>query len=144
MLVLFFRLVRLLDIHPRLGLLSKVAAECADDVFHFLIQFFIMFWMLTFLAFWSFADGFDEFRTFVTSAYTLTRYFTGDFAFENEPPSLNFVVFQVIYVFVVFVMMVNFLLAIVVNGHSKLITYIENCLTEQNVVVDMWDIVKNG
>jgi hypothetical protein len=42
-----FRLVHMLSVHPRLGLIVAVIEQCLDDIFHFCIQFILFF-------FWSY------------------------------------------------------------------------------------------
>jgi hypothetical protein len=118
-LALFCRLIALLDIHPRLGLLRRVVEECADDTFHFLLQFALCLTMLSFVAFWSFGEHSGQYRSMGFAAYVLFKMFVGNFAFEDEPPETKLMFFLILYVFVVFVMMMNFLLAIVVNATRR-------------------------
>jgi hypothetical protein len=137
---LFFRLVVLLDVHPRLGLLIQVARKCADDTFHFMMQFTVQYALLSYLAFWSFGESRAEFSSMTRSAYTLFRYFVGEFNMDEAPPDSRFLCFLILYVFIIFVMMVNFLLAIVVTAHTKVMHIVEECQTEQNALTDMWDV----
>jgi hypothetical protein len=140
--VLFFRVIAMLDIHPRLGFVHRVAERCADDMMHFFLQFFIVILVLTFLAFWSFSQRRPEFSTMSWSLYVLFQYFAGDFNWDDTPEDIRYISFLIIYVFVIFVMMVNFLLAIVVNAHSAVMDAVKDNETEQNVIWDLGDLVR--
>ncbi|CAE8705224.1 unnamed protein product, partial [Polarella glacialis] len=116
--LLFFRLVHMLSVHPQLGLIVAVIAQCLDDIFYFCIQFILFFLVLSFLGHWSFGGQKTAFMTLGRSSYTLFRFITQDFSFSDEPPSATYWVFLFLYVSVVGIMMMSFLLAIVVNAHT--------------------------
>ncbi|CAE8595062.1 unnamed protein product [Polarella glacialis] len=135
----FFRLVHMLSVHPRLGLVVAVIEQCLDDIFHFCIQFILFFLVLSFLGHWSFGNQKTSFMTLERSSYTLFRFFASDFGFSDEPPSTIYLVFLFIYICVVSIMMVNFLLAIVVNAHTVVTDTLKVHEHHHNVALDLWD-----
>jgi len=143
-LVLFARLVTQLAIHPRLGLVVQVVALCLDELFHLLIQVALLFTVLAFLGHWSFGARDEQYASFWLSSYTLFRFFVGEFQFPSDGVSSDYFVFVTIYIFVVFIMIVNFLLAIIVNAHTLVTSKIRKLKTEQDFCSDLWDFVING
>lgn len=98
---------------------------------------------MAFLGHWTFAGDMFQYSTFGRSAFTLSRYFVGDFGFTNAPPEPRFLVFVYMYMLVMFFMMVNFFLAIVVNSHTSVTERLKDFEAEQNVFVDVWDAAKS-
>eukprot|EP00931_Biecheleriopsis_adriatica_P054627 TRINITY_DN32158_c0_g1_i1.p1 TRINITY_DN32158_c0_g1~~TRINITY_DN32158_c0_g1_i1.p1 ORF type:complete len:980 (+),score=124.55 TRINITY_DN32158_c0_g1_i1:309-2942(+) len=142
--ILFFRLVHMLSFHPRLGLMVSVVEECLDDVFHFLVQFSLMYLVLGFLGWWKFGLENQNFRSIFVSCYTLLRYFIGEFNFPDQPPGQLFIVYLLIYMFVVTIILVNFLLAIIVNAHTTVMENISQSEAEKNVFTDIWESTLNA
>jgi hypothetical protein len=142
-LVVFMRLVHLLSFHPRLSLIVDVTARCTSDLAHFFLQYLLFLAVLAFLGHWMFGFENSQYATFTSSAYTLTRFFIGDFTNPASPPSPIYFIYIMLYILVAFIMMVNFLLAIVVDAYASVMDVIRKDDSEQDIVLDLWDTLKS-
>lgn len=52
-LLMFFRVVAYLRVHPRIAVLYKTIEVALDDLFHFFIVFGLLFAVLAFYGFWA-------------------------------------------------------------------------------------------
>jgi len=143
-LMLFTRLVTWLSIHLRLAVVARVVVNCIDDLFHLFIQLALLFAVLGFLGHWTFGPEDKDYGSFLLSLYTLFRFFVGEFVFPLHGISATYLIFLAIYIFLVFIMMMNFLMAIIVNAHTNVTDKIQKLKTEQNVACDLLDLCVNA
>jgi len=142
--VLFVRLVTFFTLHPRMAVLVETMNGLGDKLFHFMTYFMLIFNILAFLGYWMFsAEQNMEFGTFERTLYTQFKMFTGEFPWPDEVPSPYMYVYLILYISVVFVILVNFLLAIVVDSYASVQQSLEDQVTEQNICIDIYDIACN-
>ena len=65
------------------------------------------------------------------------RMLCGDFPFTRHPTVLN-AIYMITFIIVVFIMALNFLLAVIVGAFDRVKEEVEICLVEDNVFVDAW------
>eukprot|EP00929_Paragymnodinium_shiwhaense_P075941 TRINITY_DN3891_c0_g1_i1.p1 TRINITY_DN3891_c0_g1~~TRINITY_DN3891_c0_g1_i1.p1 ORF type:complete len:1255 (+),score=150.39 TRINITY_DN3891_c0_g1_i1:76-3765(+) len=141
--LLFVRLILFFSLHPRLAVLVSTLVNLADNLFHFMIYFALIFTILGFLGFWMFsAENAVQFGTFGSAIYTQVQMFVGEIPWPDGMPDAYFYIYLLLYIFVVFVTLMNFLLAIIVSAYTRVQEETEFVDTEQNVVVDFVDILQ--
>lgn len=140
--LLFVRSVLYLVLHPRMAVLVNTLAHLGDKFFHFMLYFIFILVILTFIGWWMFAEiKFTEYGTFTRTLYTQFQMFTGSFPFASNPPGLSELFYLVLTTLIVFIILVNFLLAIVVDSYQFVTRELERHVTSQNVNFDMFDVV---
>jgi hypothetical protein len=99
--------------------------------------------VLTFLGHWYFGGDNVQYGTYQTSAYTLMRCFLGAFdsEFSENVPSFSYLLFITFYIVVSGILMLNFLLAIIIDAYSTVMLKIQEDDSEMNVVMDIWDAI---
>eukprot|EP00929_Paragymnodinium_shiwhaense_P075942 TRINITY_DN3891_c0_g2_i1.p1 TRINITY_DN3891_c0_g2~~TRINITY_DN3891_c0_g2_i1.p1 ORF type:complete len:555 (+),score=82.41 TRINITY_DN3891_c0_g2_i1:173-1837(+) len=141
--LLFVRLVLFFSLHPRLAVLVATFATMADNLFHFMVYFFLIFSILAFLGHWMFsAVNNAQFGTLSTAIYTQFKMFVGEIPWPDDVPDMYLYIYLLLYVIIVFVILMNFLLAIIVNAYSVVQRETEDVDTEQNVIADFFDVGK--
>jgi hypothetical protein len=99
-----------------------------------------MYAFLAFLGWWKFGPTDGRFQSFGYSAYTLLpTLFSGEFDFPLDPPSSFFILYLLIYLFMSSIILMNFLLAIIVNAHTVVTLRIQESNSEASVMIDVWD-----
>eukprot|EP00930_Biecheleria_cincta_P033653 TRINITY_DN23314_c0_g1_i1.p1 TRINITY_DN23314_c0_g1~~TRINITY_DN23314_c0_g1_i1.p1 ORF type:complete len:944 (+),score=109.87 TRINITY_DN23314_c0_g1_i1:104-2935(+) len=139
---LFMRLCIFMSLHPRLGVLADTMIVVFDDTCHFLIYFLLISVLFAFLGSWAFAAQDSQFESIEQTFWTQFRMFTGvDIPLPRAVLNSQaaFAVYLVVYVLVVFITLLNFLLAIVVNGYTSVQAALETNLSEQNALYDFSD-----
>eukprot|EP00930_Biecheleria_cincta_P101701 TRINITY_DN9334_c0_g1_i2.p1 TRINITY_DN9334_c0_g1~~TRINITY_DN9334_c0_g1_i2.p1 ORF type:complete len:926 (-),score=102.71 TRINITY_DN9334_c0_g1_i2:220-2997(-) len=135
---LLVRIITLFEVHPRLGLVTAVLEQCADDIFHFCVQFALVYFSLAWLGFWIFGMEDPNFQSYPRACYTLLRFFI-EVDLSEQPPSEFFIVYAILYIILVSIFLTNFLLAIVVEAFSVVAKRISENDAEKNVLADMFD-----
>eukprot|EP00746_Dinoflagellata_sp_MGD_P069222 gnl/MRDRNA2_/MRDRNA2_283742_c0_seq1.p1 gnl/MRDRNA2_/MRDRNA2_283742_c0~~gnl/MRDRNA2_/MRDRNA2_283742_c0_seq1.p1 ORF type:complete len:259 (+),score=45.75 gnl/MRDRNA2_/MRDRNA2_283742_c0_seq1:1-777(+) len=100
--------------------------------------------VFAFLGTWSFGMQKNEYGSWDRSLYQLFRMFNGDALFgeENQVDNILYLVYLMIFVCLVFITLLNFLLAIIVNAYTEVGNLVKENQSEQDVVSDLWDSVK--
>jgi len=117
-------------------------------LFHFVLYFALIYLLLATLGFWMFAAQDNErFGSIPRACYTQFAMFVGDIHFPDSSTggiTQQFTLYLILYVAVVFVAMLNFLLAIVVDAYGLVKGRLQDCNLEQNVLYDAMDVVRNA
>jgi len=145
---LFLRLCLYMALHPRLAVLADTVIMSIDDFCHFAIYFFITSLVMACLGHWAFGATMPDHASIAATMWTQFKMFTGTIDFRASTPSadvpvdLAYAAYMVIYITVVFMMLLNFLLAIVVKGYTTVQENLEKMVSEQGVVEDSIHIVR--
>jgi len=120
----FLQVIIFMSIHPRVGLLANTLLQILNDLVHFAVIFGILYTMLCAMGTWAFGSDIEQFSTLRSSLWVGFFWALGAFdsGQEEELPSESLVVlfhlWTVIFLVVIFVFLLNFLLAIVVDGYA--------------------------
>jgi len=120
--VIFISLVRTIcymSVHPRIGVLSNTMVRSFDSVFHFLIVFFTIFFVLVWLACWTIGPANDMFSSWGSAMVQCFQMLTGEFDFQDARVTpVNTQIWYLVYVGLVFILALNVFLAIIVEAFS--------------------------
>jgi len=139
LLILVVRIIIYMGCHPRIAVLKQTILESVDDIFHFVFVFGIIYIVFAFAAYWVLGaePTNSEFSTLTNTCWTQMRMLCGDFPFTRHPTVLN-AIYMITFIIVVFIMALNFLLAVIVGAFDRVKEAVEICLVEDNVFVDAW------
>mmetsp|Transcript_35733 Transcript_35733/g.84665 ORF Transcript_35733/g.84665 Transcript_35733/m.84665 type:complete len:383 (-) Transcript_35733:380-1528(-) len=142
LLVCCARLMMYMKVHPRIGSITETFASTANELGNFLFSFGVIYVFLAYVAHVRFGYLYDEFSTIEQSLVTLFSILIGD----TTPDYYNNImlcIFIVGFVFICSFSLLNFLLAIVVNGYTKVEEHVLENEVAQNVLEDLvavlWD-----
>jgi hypothetical protein len=135
---MLFRAVVYMQCHPRIASLYLTLKNALDDLFHFLIVFMVLILVFAYAAHFMLGTRFAAFETFYLSFYTQFRMLTGDWPFEEEAPRAEYMLYMTLYLVVVFIALLNFLLAVVVNAFTEVQAEMDKCKIELNLLPDVW------
>jgi len=137
---LFFMLIRTIiymNCHPRIAVLYGTITAAADDLFHFFILFTVIYSVFGFAAHWAIGADNEKYQTFPAALTTQFEMVIGEFPWQDDVGGLEFF-YNVAYALIVFITLLNFLLAVIVSCYDNLKKEIDDCLVELNVVTDVW------
>jgi hypothetical protein len=123
LLFVLLRFLGMMHFQPRLGLITKTLYNAAQDLFHFVILFMVVFIGFNYLSWWIYGSELDMFSTFNLAFNTNYKMMLGDTdAFAvMDLSGKNFIGVIYIYMFnvVVTLVLLNILLAILVEAYMK-------------------------
>ena len=131
-----FRLIWQTEAHPRTALLVKTIRAGADDMLHFLVLCSIIIAGYLGLAHAQFGHSRVEFRDAEASFRTLWEMMLGSMLASGATGSQTWtndvmlLFFQLTYIILVFLILLNFIIAIVVEAYMKVKAEIEASHTE--------------
>jgi len=136
LMVMLVRMVKATDVHPRTGLLTGTIAHGLGDLYHFAILFLLVFLLNSLVAHWAFGGTFKEFKDVRTAMKNQLQILLG-----NLPADFDQHFLMIVYVtstaILMFFLMLNFLLAIVVEAYTKVRQDIESIEVENEIVTDI-------
>jgi len=115
--LLFIRMPMYQLLHIRIASFPITLQLAMEELFHFLITSTTMFLLLAGLAHWSFGASDAPFSTFSGAMDMQLKMLTGDFPFSEGNESLSKWVYYFLYIGAFFFILVNFLLAIIVDSY---------------------------
>jgi hypothetical protein len=133
---MFIRLVAYMAVHPRIALLVNTILEIADDFCHFMITFCSIFAMLGVMAFWMFGENMTEFNSPFKAMHMQAKMLVGDFSALDRASNPLFVPYCLLFMVLVFLILMNFFLAIVVDGFMTVKATIKDDEGESNFPFD--------
>ncbi|CAD7939844.1 unnamed protein product [Amoebophrya sp. A120] len=139
-LLMFFRIVAYLRVHPRIAVLYKTIEVALDDLFHFFIVFGLLYAVLAFIGVWMFGAINPKFASFMDSFITQFEMLMGEYPWPESTLDQNFGLFFSylnIYSLVVFFILLNFLLAIIVDSYASVKEMVNTCEVECNILTDI-------
>ena len=140
LLVNLLRVIQCTSVHPRLALLTGTLANAADDLWHTAILTSVLMLCFAGIGQWRFGNTREDFGDFETALRTEFQMLFGEFPEGwGDDPALQreLQVFVVLYLLVLFVLVLNFLLAIIVEAYMKLRALLDEIETEQEFLTDV-------
>jgi len=131
-------LVQCLGAHPRLALLTSTLKKSFDDLWHAMIIISILMSAFAAIGSWKFGSERREFTTVLTSLRTEFSMLFGNFP-EDWDQSSDLIVFTAAYLIILFLLVQNFLLAIIVEAYMEVRKENEDCEVEGEFLHDSWD-----
>ncbi|KAI3378974.1 hypothetical protein SNEBB_006980 [Seison nebaliae] len=116
----WIKIFKYISFNKTMTQLSSTLGRCAKDVVGFSFMFFIVFFAFAQLGFLIFGTQLKDFSTFSSSLFTLFRIILGDFDFyglQSANRSLG-PLFFILYVFFVYLILLNMFLAIINDTYS--------------------------
>ena len=129
--------------HPRTAMLVQTIRKGADDMAHFLVLVAIIMSSFVLLGVAAFGSSRPEFRDGEAGFRTLWEMMLGSMlqngATLNETWTHQrpLMMFQLIYMILVFLILLNFIIAIVVEAYMKVVQDLEDCEVEQSLWQDV-------
>eukprot|EP00397_Hematodinium_sp_SG-2012_P000318 GEMP01000318.1.p1 GENE.GEMP01000318.1~~GEMP01000318.1.p1 ORF type:complete len:2216 (+),score=332.21 GEMP01000318.1:335-6649(+) len=138
-LVCLFRLIVYLRVHPRVAILYKTVATSANDLFHFALTFSFLYLALAFTATWTFGTVDERYKTFGASCYSQFNMIIGEYPMDPvvELQSL-YVAYLFVFCVVMFLIIMNFFLAIIIDSYSAIKQQVNECRVAQNFLSDVY------
>ncbi|CAD7965144.1 unnamed protein product [Amoebophrya sp. A25] len=139
-LLMFFRIVAYLRVHPRIAVLYKTIEVALDDLFHFFIVLGLLYGVLAFIGVWMFGAINGKFASFSDSVITQFEMLMGEYPWPESQTDQDFGLFFSylnIYSLVVFFILLNFLLAIIVDSYASVKEAVNTCVIECNIFTDL-------
>jgi len=144
---MFTRILAFSADHPRLAIVWRTMTESLNDLMHFGLLFFLSFFGLAFGAVYSIGPFMPEFNSFGQACYTQLRMLVGDWGFysyyklQNTVPLAQWSVYEALFLLVIFFIMVNFLLAVILDCYSGVRQQIGDSIIERNAFVDYFALL---
>eukprot|EP00386_Alphamonas_edax_P010345 GDKI01033488.1.p1 GENE.GDKI01033488.1~~GDKI01033488.1.p1 ORF type:complete len:464 (+),score=113.31 GDKI01033488.1:1-1392(+) len=137
---MFIRFILYMAAHPRIAILVNTVREAMDELFHFAITFIMLFLVLAFLGYWVIGPDNPDYGEFSASLYRHMKMLLGDYDWPDKQADVFFMIHHITFVIVVFFILLNFFLAIIVDAFGTVKSGVEDCVVEQNIVLDVYDI----
>ena len=140
LLVNLLRVIQCTSVHPRLALLTGTLSNAADDLWHTAILTCMLMLCFAGIGQWRFGNTREDFGDYETALRTEFQMLFGEFPEGwGDDPALQreLQVFVVLYFLVLFLLVLNFLLAIIVEAYMKLRGAIDEKKTEQAFLTDV-------
>ncbi|KAF5834587.1 hypothetical protein DUNSADRAFT_8712 [Dunaliella salina] len=124
-LLLMVRMLKLMDFQPRLGVVTRSLWLAGPDLIHFAFVFFMVFVGYAMLAHLIFGNAIEKFQTFDNSVNTCFEILLGEISVNDQLRDLGGLqaiagaFFFWTYMLLVFMVLLNFLLAIIVDAFSE-------------------------
>jgi hypothetical protein len=145
--ILFIQLLRIIHctkVHPRLALLTGALFHALDDLWHTAILTCTLMCCFGGIAAWRFGSYLEEFATFEQTLITefMMLFGTVDYFNWGTNPQMpragiEMKFWAVLYLLVIFLLVLNFILAIVVDAYGKVREEIEKNPTEMDFISDL-------
>lgn len=133
--------------HPRTAILVDTFIIGFTDLWHFFILFFLIQFGFIFLAIAQFSDTTDEFSDLGSSFEALWDMFLGSMLESGDLPSSMWtsnevlMIFLLIYNIIIFMCMLNFIIAIIIDAYMKVVTAAKIQEADQEFFTDVISIV---
>jgi len=131
------RLIKCTSMHPRLALLEGTVTKAWDDLWHAALLIVMLMGVFAGIATWRFGSEREDFSDFERSMQTQFEMTFGEFP-DDWSSTRDLQVYTVFYFMLVFLLVQNFLLAVVVEAYMAVRKDNEDLETEQEFLVDIW------
>jgi hypothetical protein len=152
LMIMTLRLIKMLDFQPRMDLVTRTMAAAANDLGHFFGLFALVFLGFSTIAYMNFGRSIESFSSIGWSSDTCFRLMLGDTgpydSLLTTSNAMSAVIFYYIFMGVVFFILLNILLAILVDAYvavksateeeasqtmpQEILDIIEDCLKHPN------------
>jgi hypothetical protein len=145
----YLQLIFYFNAHPRMAILYQTMVKCFQDMAHFLFLFSVLFFFLSYMAYFQFGDLLPGHATFLKSSISQFRMIFGEFIYDEEADALTssqyllYWAYSGTFMIVAFFILLNFFLAIVVDNFMLVKEDVKEFNAENNIWVDVWDIAES-
>ena len=136
LIVNLLRVVQCTSLHPRLALLTGTIAKSMDDMWHSCILVVLLMGCFAGVATWRFGSYREEFADFERTMQMQFEMLFGEFP-DDWNESRDMQAYTVLYIMIMFLLIQNFLLAIIVEAYMKVREFNENMQTHQEITTDV-------
>eukprot|EP00403_Amphidinium_massartii_P012110 CAMPEP_0178426596 /NCGR_PEP_ID=MMETSP0689_2-20121128/29315_1 /TAXON_ID=160604 /ORGANISM="Amphidinium massartii, Strain CS-259" /LENGTH=645 /DNA_ID=CAMNT_0020048285 /DNA_START=136 /DNA_END=2073 /DNA_ORIENTATION=+ len=137
------RLIVATQAHPRIAILVDTLTLGADSLMHYLILLILIFSSFVSMGLLFFGGERKEFGSVQSTIELLgSLMMTAEMPENTFQGKTGYVLFIICFIVIFFFLMLNFLLAIIVDMYSKVQDALDQLKTEQDVVVDIWACVE--
>ena len=139
-----FRIIQCTSLHPRLATLTGTLFRAIDDLWHTSILIVLILGCFAAIGTWRFGSFRQEFATISDSLTTeLSMMFSANF-FDRWDASLELQVYTVLFLVIVFLLILTFLLAIIVDAFMDIRKHNVELEIEQEFFTDVLSIMISG
>jgi len=142
----FLQFIFYMNAHPKMAVLTSTVAKCLNNLLHFALLFIVIFLMLAFMAHWMLGEYITEFGQFDTAMYSQMRMFFGEFIKAPEADDLHgmalatYWVYAWTFMLVIWLLLLNFLLAIIVDAFVEVKDSFKNKTYMSDVFSDLFGV----
>jgi len=129
MFLILLRIIKVCEFQPKLGIISRTLIKAANDLLHFVIVFLVIFIVYMLFAYWVFGNAVNDFSQISNAIHSCWNMMIGDVDPSNEimyevhnknaATAIPAWLFVYSYVIVVFILLLNILLAIFVGAYDE-------------------------
>jgi hypothetical protein len=141
------RVIQCTSLHPRLALLTGTLTHAWDDLWHTAILTCLLMLCFAGIGTWRFGNTLEGFGSFERTLQTEFEMLFGGFpeAWSNDPQlPRELQAFVVLYLMVLFLLVLNFLLAIIVEAYMKVREQQDELATEGMFQDDIYSCIAGG
>jgi len=143
LIVLLIRVIQCTSLHPRLALLTGTISKAMDDFWHSALLIILIMGSFAGIGTWRFGSEREEFGTFEKTMQTQFLMFLGEFL-EDWATDTDLQAFIVLYLMIMFLLVLNFLLAIIVEAYMGVREVNEENEVEMEFLSDMAAIAQSA
>lgn len=136
LIVSLLRVIQCTALHPRLALLTGTLHKATDDLVHAALLIGLLMGCFAGIATWRFGSEIAAFGTFSLTMQTQFEMLFGEFP-DGWNESTDLMVYTILYIIILFLLVQNFLLAIVVEAYMKVREENEVQKTQDGFVPDV-------
>jgi len=140
LIISLLRVVQCTSLHPRLALLTGTIAKSFDDMWHSCILVVLLMGCFAGVASWRFGGYREDFGNFEQSMQTQFEMLFGEFP-DDWTESRDMQAYTVLYIMIMFLLIQNFLLAIIVEAYMKVREHNEKMKTHQEITLDIFGCI---
>jgi hypothetical protein len=138
LIVNILRIIQCTSLHPRLASLTGTLSEALDDLWHTTIHIFLVLGLFAAVGTWRFGSTRKEFESIQASFSTeLNMMFSGGFI-DNWDETLDLQAFTLLFLILVVLLILNFLLANIIDAFDKIQRHKQELEIEQNFFSDIF------
>jgi len=119
LILMLFRVILATNVHPRLALLTGTIGRSLDDMWHTTLLVVTLNLIFAGIASWRFGSDYDNFETINVTLQTQFMMLFGTFP-DNWTDSTDLILYSVMFLMVLFILVLNFVLAIIVEAYMTL------------------------
>lgn len=138
LIISLLRVIQCTSLHPRLALLTGTVAKAMDDFWHSALLIVLMMSSFALIGTWRFGDELEEFGDFERSMQTEVELMFGEFI-DTWRENRELQAFVMLYYMVMFMLVLNFLLAIIVEAYMGVRKEVEICEVEEEFLTDLFN-----
>ena len=136
LLLLLIRVIQCTSVHPRLALLTGTIAKAFDDFIHTIMLIMLIMSSFAGIGTWRFGSTNPSYATWEISMQTEFMILMGAVD-EKWASTIDYQIFNVLYIMIMFLLVLNFVLAIIVEAYMGVRQANEDCVIEMDFLSDL-------